>query len=109
MFKIHGNRNSKNLVVGWGSTKGAVLDAINGLDVKFLQIIYVEPFSSQIKKELQKAEKIILIENNSTSQLGDLIIQKTGIEIKDKILKYDGRPFFSDKLNEKIKEILNGS
>jgi 2-oxoglutarate ferredoxin oxidoreductase subunit alpha len=102
MIKIHGNKNSKNLIVGWGSTKGAILDAIKDLDVKFLQVLYLKPISNQIRKEIEKAKKVILIENNLTGQLGRLIREKTGISIKERILKYDGRPFVSDKLKQEI-------
>lgn len=105
MFKIHGDEKSKNLVLFWGSTKGAVLDAIAGLNVKAMQIKYLEPFPVKIRAELQKAKKVIVVENNATSQLSSLIAEKTGILIEDKnkILKYDGRPFFSDELAGEIK------
>lgn len=107
-YKIHGNKNSKNVILGWGSTKGAILDAMSEgkVDAKFIQIIYMKPFpSKQIINELSKAKKIVLVENNVTGQLGDLITRKTGIFIEDKnkILKYDGRPFFSDELAEELK------
>jgi|TARA_Y100000034_G_C6889545_1_gene408980 2-oxoglutarate ferredoxin oxidoreductase subunit alpha len=103
MFKVYGNKNSKNIIIGWGSTKGAILDCIKNLDVKFIQVLYLEPFPEKIKQELEKAEKIILIENNSTGQLGELIAKKTGIFIEDKILKYDGRSFFADELEIEIR------
>ncbi len=104
-YKIHGKKNSKNIIVSWGSTKGAILDAIKDLDVKFIQVLYIEPFPREIKKEFEKAKKIILIENNSTGQLGNLISEKTGIFIqeKNKILRYDGRPFLADELKKEIK------
>jgi len=106
-YKIHGNKNSKNVIVGWGSTKGAIIDALNEekIDAKFMQIIYMKPFP-EIKKELEKAKKIILVENNVTGQLGDLITRKTGmfIEDKNKIFRYDGRPFLSDELAIELKK-----
>ncbi|MEK6917894.1 MAG: 2-oxoacid:acceptor oxidoreductase family protein [Nanoarchaeota archaeon] len=102
MIKIHGNKNSKNLIIGWGSTRGAILDAIKGLDFKFLQVIYMKPLSDEIRKEIQKAKKVILIEQNVTGQLGRLIREKTGIKIEKRILKYDGRPFFSDELRREL-------
>lgn len=104
MFKIFGNKNSGNLVIGWGSTKGAIIDAVQELDAKFLQVLYLEPFSAEIKKQLEKAKKIIVVENNATSQISQLIAEKTGIVIddKNKILRYDGRPFFSDELKIEI-------
>ena len=106
MIKIFGNKNSKNLVIGWGSTKTVILDAIEGLDCKFLQVIYMKPMSNEIRKEMEKANKIILVENNLTGQLGRLIREKTGIEIKNRILRYDGRMFKSDELRKEIERVL---
>jgi 2-oxoglutarate/2-oxoacid ferredoxin oxidoreductase subunit alpha len=105
MIKIHGNKNSKNLIIGWGSTKGAILDAIEGQDYKFLQVLYAKPLSDEIKKEIQKAKKVIFVENNLTGQMGRLIREKTGISIKNRILKYDGKPFTPDEINEELKKI----
>lgn len=108
MIKIYGEKNSKNLVVGWGSTKGAILDAVEDLDCKFLQVIYVKPLSNKIKEEMLLAKKVILVENNLTGQLGRLVREKTGIKIssENRILKYDGRPFTSDELKMEIKKRL---
>lgn len=105
MIKIFGNKNSKNLIIGWGSTKGVILDAIEGEDFKFLQVLYVKPLSNEIRKEIEKADKVILVENNSTGQLGRLIREKTGIKIENRILKYDGRMFTCDELKRRLKEI----
>ncbi len=102
MIKVHGKQNSKNLIIGWGSTSGAIKDAIRELDAKFLQIIYMKPLSDEIKSHLAKAKKVILVECNSTGQLGRLIREKTGIKIENRILKYDGRPFYSEELRELI-------
>ena len=103
-FKLHG-KNSKNLIVSWGSPTGAILDAIEGMNVQFLQVLYLEPFPKKIKKEID-GKNIILIENTATGQLGKLIAEKTGIIIEDKnkILRYDGRPFCSDELKEEIEK-----
>jgi 2-oxoglutarate ferredoxin oxidoreductase subunit alpha len=105
MIKIHGRKQSSNLIIGWGSTRGAILDAIKGLDYKFLQVLYMKPLSDQIKKEIEKARKVILVEQNVTGQLGRLIREKTGIKIEKRILKFDGRPFTSDELREEILKI----
>jgi len=107
-IKIHGKQNSKNLVIGWGSTKGAILDAIQGLNCKFMQVLYMKPMSKNIKQIMQQANNIILVENNLSGQLGRVLREKTGIEIpaQNRILKYDGRPFYSDKLKLEIKKRL---
>jgi len=125
-YKIYGNKNSKNVVLFWGSTKGAILDALKSsrddsgksskgaildsmenLDAKFLQVLYLEPFPMKIKKEIE-GKNIILVENTATGQLGKLVAEKTGIIIddKNKILRYDGRPFLADELREEIRRRL---
>ncbi|MGC9309279.1 MAG: 2-oxoacid:acceptor oxidoreductase family protein [Candidatus Nanoarchaeia archaeon] len=102
-YKLHGKK-SKNLVIAWGSTKGAVLDAIQDLPARFLQVIYLKPFPEQVKKIMEKSDNLIIIENNSTAQLASLIKKETGIDIpqKNHILKYDARPFEYDKLKNEI-------
>lgn len=104
-IKIYGNKNSQNIVLFWGSTKGAVIDSIAGLDVCALQVLWIEPFAEEVEN-LLKGKNIILVENNSTAQLASLLKEKTGITIeeKNKILRFDGRPFLSDELKEEIKE-----
>ncbi len=106
MIKIHGNKKSKNLIIGWGSTSGAIKDAIKNLDAKFLQVIYMKPLSQELKKEISKADNIILVECNVTGQLGRLIREKTGIKIDNRLLKYNGRPFHTNELKNLIGEIL---
>jgi 2-oxoglutarate ferredoxin oxidoreductase subunit alpha len=105
MIKIFGKKNSKNLIIGWGSTKTVILDTIEGEDFKFLQVLYMKPLSDEIEKEIKKADKVIIVENNVTGQLGRLLREKTGIIIKNRILKYDGRAFNSDELKEELQKI----
>lgn len=106
-YKLYGKKNSKNVIVGWGSTKGAILDSIKDTDCCFLQIIYMDPFPKEINKYLDK-KNVILVENNSTGQLAEVIREKTGflIEDKNKILRFDGRPFLADELKNEIKRRL---
>ena len=110
MIKVYGNKNSKNIIISWGSNKTAILDALEEIDLdwKFIHVIYIKPMSDKIKEEMLKAKKIILIESNSTGQLGRIIREKTGIKIEkeNRILKYDGRPFYSDELKTEIAKRL---
>lgn len=110
-YKIYGNKNAEKTIISCGSTKGAILDCLNsGIKARFLQIIYLSPFPEKIKKELLKIkpENMILVENNATAQLGELIRKETGIKIpeKNRILKYDGRPFLGDELKKEIEKRL---
>ena len=96
----------KDLIIGWGSTKGAIIDALPELKgYRFLQISYLKPFPKEIvKREIKKSRKVILVENSATGLMGDVIAEQTGCIIENKILRYDARPFTSDFLIKKIKK-----
>ena len=99
-----------NLLIGWGSTFGVVRDACNllkkrGISIRHLHFHEVYPLETKVlEKVCSQSKKIIMIENNYTAQMARLIRAETGIEITEKILKYDGRPFYLDELSEKILE-----
>lgn len=108
-IKIHGPKNAELTVIGWGSTKGPIIDAIALIDkkVNFLQVLYPWPFPTEkIKSILKNSKALLLIEGNATGQLGSLIMEHTGIEIKNKFLKYDGRQFLPSEISKKISEVL---
>ncbi|MHC4440317.1 MAG: 2-oxoacid:acceptor oxidoreductase subunit alpha, partial [Planctomycetota bacterium] len=67
----------------------------------------VYPLTVQTAGYLQQAKKIIIAENNATSQFAKLIKLQTGIDIDKKILKYNGLSFFVEELAEKINEALS--
>jgi 2-oxoglutarate ferredoxin oxidoreductase subunit alpha len=98
--------DGKSLIIGWGSTKGAIIDALPELDgFRFLQISYITPFPRDIvKKEIEKSDKVILIENSVTGLLGDIITEQTGLSVSKKVLKYDGRPFTADYIIRELKK-----
>lgn len=85
----------KNVIVSWGSTKGAILDALRKLQGwKFVQISYIVPFpAEQFREAVEDADRIVLVENNVTGLLGQIIAEQTGMVIDEKILRYDARPF----------------
>jgi 2-oxoglutarate/2-oxoacid ferredoxin oxidoreductase subunit alpha len=89
-----------NLLISYGSTKGAIIDALPRLkNFRFLQISYLRPFPREaVIKEIKKSKKVILAENGVRGSLADVIKEETGITVKNKILKYDGRPFTPDLL-----------
>ncbi len=102
-------------LVGWGSTKGAILDGMEDLEAdaircNFLQVRFMNPFPTElVANYLSKAKRKVLIENNYTGQLGGLIREHTGIAMDYKVLKYNGRPFSQNEVYEGVKEaIKNG-
>jgi 2-oxoglutarate ferredoxin oxidoreductase subunit alpha len=107
--KVYGDTSSENVVVFFGSTKSPVLEASKYFDkpAKLLQILWLSPFDvEKVKKELGGTKKIICVEGNHDAQLAGLIREKTGIEMTDKILRYDSLPFDPVELAEQINKIL---
>ncbi len=111
--KLYGNPDAEITIVGWGSTKPVILDAMKALKKKhgdkfnFLQVVFMEPFPAErVTGILSKSKLGILVENNSTGQLGDVIREKTGIAFNHKLLKYNGRQFFRDELAGLIENCL---
>lgn len=94
----------ENLIIGWGSTKGAILDALPKLqNFRFMQVSYLEPFPAEmVAREIKKSKKVILVENNVTGLLGQIIAEKTGIKIENKILKYDSRAFVPEEITKAV-------
>ncbi len=104
---IYGNADANNLIVSFGSPKGAIIEAIQELPVKYMQIITLDPFPvEKVKNVFDTADNIIDIEQNSTAQLARLIREKTGTKIENQVLRYDGRPFDPFSLRSRIKEAL---
>lgn len=109
--ELVGNENYKFLVIGWGSTYGAIkeaLDVIERDDIAFLHFKQVYPLHERTLDYLKKAEKTIIFENNATSQFKNLIKQDTGFEIHKEALKYNGMPFSVEEVTQYLKDSLEG-
>jgi 2-oxoglutarate ferredoxin oxidoreductase subunit alpha len=46
----------------------------------------------------KKGKRYILVENNSTGQFGKLLRMELGVDLKEKILRYDGRPISVEEI-----------
>jgi 2-oxoglutarate ferredoxin oxidoreductase subunit alpha len=107
-----GDRNAKNLIVSWGSPKGAILEALytltnEGFSLGFIQVRMVHPLPKEhVTNALKNAQKIIDVEMNYSGQLGGIIREKTGIPMNFYILKWNGRPMTTTEVYDAIKLIL---
>ncbi len=99
--ELFGDQHPETLIVGWGSTKGPMLDALEGhTKIGYLHYTYLWPMKTEkFEKLASKAKQVVLVEGNHQGQLGMLIKQTCGYNFETKVLKYDGRPFFVDELS----------
>jgi 2-oxoglutarate/2-oxoacid ferredoxin oxidoreductase subunit alpha len=101
-------------IIGWGSTKGAILDAMarftdEGKKIKFIQVRLLHPFPTAVVERLLDNTKVLVdIEMNYSSQLGSLIKQNLRREINYSIVKYNGRPMSSSEIYNALLHIING-
>lgn len=107
--ELTGAPDYRTLIIGWGSTYGAIREAVEHLgrdDVAFLYFGQAYPLHPDTAAYLEKAERLVIVENNATSQFGQLIKLHTGFEMDDKILKYNGLPFSVEEIEENLGSIL---
>ena len=92
------------LVIGWGSTGDAMQDVMCSQELRdrkiaYLHYTYLWPLCTEKLQNLAgRSKRIVLAEQNYQGQLGMLIKMECGLDIPDKILKYDGRSFFYDEV-----------
>jgi 2-oxoglutarate ferredoxin oxidoreductase subunit alpha len=122
MKKLEGMRKEMNppdlhpvekpdiVLVGWGSTYGAMKEAAEvlnaeGISAQWLHFSEVFPFpSGGFLKNVGGHSKVIAVEQNYTGQFADLFSFETGVQVFHKILRYDGRPFSSRDIVTQVKE-----
>ncbi len=115
--KVNFFRSSKKqadvTIVSWGSTKGPILDAMkllerDGIGAEFLQVRLVSPFPTEIvKQKLAGAKLLVDIEQNYSGQMSAVIAEKTMIDIKNKIVKFNGRPMSQDEIYQSVKQVMS--
>lgn len=106
VVKVYGNRSAATAILCWGSTKGPVLEAAEAMKLKVIQVSVLSPFPlNRFKEALKGVKRLIAVENNATGQLVRLI-NSYGFNVDARILKYDGRPFSTDELAARLKEVI---
>ena len=108
-LEINGDPEGDLLVVGWGSTLGAVTGAVRqarreGLRVSQIHLRWVNPFPSDLGDIMSRFERILVPEMN-TGQLAFLLRAEFLREVISQS-KVKGKPFFRYEIYDKIKEIL---
>ncbi|SDH00298.1 2-oxoglutarate ferredoxin oxidoreductase subunit alpha [Alteribacillus persepolensis] len=99
------------LVVGINSTRGTIQEAVSrlreeGHAIHHAHIRLLHPFPvEELEQALERTEKVVVVENNATAQLANIIRLNTGVNAEN-ILKYDGNPFLPGEIYRECKELL---
>lgn len=109
---LYGDEGADLTIVSWGSTKGAVLDALEvlrekGYRARFLQLKMFSPFPKNlVRKILESSSMVIDVENNYLGQAAKVIAMETGFVIKHKALKWTGRPITETEVVKAVEKIV---
>jgi 2-oxoglutarate ferredoxin oxidoreductase subunit alpha len=109
LLEVNGPASGDLLVLGWGSTYGAITQAVNqvqarGLKVASAHLRYLNPFPRNLGEVLSRYRKVLVPELN----LGQLSMLVRARFLVDAIglNKIQGKPFKVSEIVHKIEEVL---
>jgi len=107
--ELFGSEDYDCLIVGWGSTRNMLREALERTKpprTAFLYSPQVYPLSESYREHVRHTKRLIVVENNFTGQFGRILQREAGAEVHDCWLKYDGRPFSVEELVDRIEKGL---
>jgi 2-oxoglutarate ferredoxin oxidoreductase subunit alpha len=113
--KLMGKPGTDVTLIGWGSTKGVIGEAVEilnseGISANQLQIRWLVPLHGYDIVEVLKTagKRTIIVENNYSGQFARYLRSETSYVPDGYIRKYDGEPFMPHHIVESVKEQLAG-
>jgi 2-oxoglutarate/2-oxoacid ferredoxin oxidoreductase subunit alpha len=113
VYKNAPHEEADLLIVGFISTRGAIEEAMvrlekDGIKTNHAHIRLIHPFpTDEIMPLVKSAKKIVVVENNATGQLANILKMNVGHTDKiTNLLKYDGNPFLPHEIHTKCKELF---
>lgn len=108
--ELYGPNDAEVTLVGWGSTYSVLREAVDRLGgrANLLQFGDLQPFPPGAQAMLERARQLVSVEQNYTSQMALLIRMETGISMHQHITKFDGRPFTSQWVADRVLEQVFG-
>ncbi|MEE8152000.1 MAG: 2-oxoacid:acceptor oxidoreductase subunit alpha [candidate division NC10 bacterium] len=112
LTEVRGDSSGKLLVIGWGGTYGAILEAVErlraqGKSIAHVHLRYLSPLPADLKNIIPLFEKVLVPELNM-GQLVKIIRAEYLVDAKG-INKIQGQPFRVSELMEKMQEFLEDS
>ena len=113
--ELVGPESAEFTLVGFGSTWGVIVEAINKLaredDItgNQLHIKWIVPFHVDVVLSiLGRVKNVIVVENNYSGQFARYLRSETGFTANGHIRKYDGEPFMPHHICDGVKVVLSG-
>jgi 2-oxoglutarate ferredoxin oxidoreductase subunit alpha len=112
---VQGPADARVTLVGWGSTEGAIREAVQqlagqGITANTVQIRWLVPLHADaIVSLLSRCRTMIIVENNYSGQFARYLRAETGIVADGHIRKYDGEPFMPHHIVDGVRAILAGA
>jgi 2-oxoglutarate ferredoxin oxidoreductase subunit alpha len=107
--EVYGDEQGEVLVVGWGSTYGAITSAVEklraqGKPVSSVHLRYLNPFPLNLGEVLTRFKRVLVPEMN----LGQLSIMLRARYLVDAVSfpKVKGRPFMISEITRRVDEML---
>jgi 2-oxoglutarate ferredoxin oxidoreductase subunit alpha len=113
-LEIFGDSKASLTVLTWGSSKGAVLDALQrlkeeGISARAVQLRLLWPFpAGELQTILATAAPLVVLECNFSGQMNELLRQQSGRGCDHLVLKYSGRPVSGEALYRALRQIHAG-
>ena len=113
-LQVYGDPEAPFTLVSWGSNKGAILEALEGLiteaiPVRLIQVRLLWPFpAGEIAPLLVDARPLVVVESNHSGQFAQLLCGQTACRRDHLIVKYNGRPMTCGELTHALRQIHAG-
>jgi len=107
---LHGSGDYHRLIIGWGSTSPAIIEAlalVRPEQTAYLHCVQLYPLSAALITYMSRATRIIVIENNATGQFARLLRAETSWLISAEWHKYNGLPFSVEELVALLQKEIN--
>ncbi|MDP7034798.1 MAG: 2-oxoglutarate ferredoxin oxidoreductase subunit alpha, partial [Planctomycetota bacterium] len=104
---VEGPEEGKVLVLGWGSTRGAILSGVSAYydrGVASAHLLYIHPFPKNLGEVLARYDRVLVPELNF-GQLAMVLRAKYLVDVQS-LSKLQGKPFKISEIRQAIEDLL---
>jgi 2-oxoglutarate ferredoxin oxidoreductase subunit alpha len=104
--KVAGHPDAATALLCWGSNKGVCEEAGEALGLRVVRPVALWPFPEEsFSRAMEGVDHFLGVETNESGQLAGLV-RRFGYRASGTVLKYDGRPFMVDELEQELRRVL---